>query len=585
MLCVEKLRLIETADSSEWATRAKRQWGNGSKLSIRCMSANNVVLGTSPPQEFSPDSLELCCTGTLDVPVTLDTAHPIVFEVLSHQATSGTVAASSFGSFFSGSAASSPVTSTPVTAAKAKPGSCVRPIAIAHIDLAAMIGSPVRYLWHSVHVYPTLVTEATVHAVLELTLRGPDVDTPPPLYTPLDLLFGAVRTSTMDLYFPSTFCSLPDGSHMVSNVVCVANATDTRRLSLSLDRRMLPAQLRALPVDPVMIAPGQKAFFSITWDPFAPVPIGADGSRLSLLQSRGATVEIEVTDAETGDAFPSAPLVVHMSPPRSDGLVRPYHYWVNSVCVSNHPLPVAELPFVRSVLPVFLIQLAGAEGGVIVGPGMKHTPHPTGSVGASGGYLKDLDSGDVIAVGEAGVTFGPPVVPINQRSGSASPSGRTPPFSLPSLEERVVDFTRRACSVTIHLGVLHGLSPASSDGAFRVVLSCLTQGWTIVCGETPFSYQALPSGSVRWDTPLVLSKVSSASPRPQLQLTLFEAAGEGRDEMPVASASVELYPMHRTRLARVLPLCFALFDSYSQFDSLEHTCAWSKRALLMISPE
>ena len=576
-LTVLRLRFVETTgDADAWLQQTKRQWGGGMggqggrhggpiRLSVRVLSGGgSQALGTSPPQPVAWDQpVPLQLEGLLTVPLPLGVA-VLIFEVLAHHALG------------------------------------VIPVAIGHLDVGAVMASTsVSWLQETLHLIPCgALTDATVHGILDVAFHRAGAEEPPPC-TPLDFLFGAVRTSCTDIYFPSIICTQGDGDttrgaggmssptaakadpeggggmHVVSNVVCVANATDRRRIAICVERRSATStvnamNLKVLPSDLVFLSPGQKAYMSFTWDPFA-----SSKATSSAHIGRTPSIELDVTDVETGDPFPSAPLVVHFGPPQGDGLLRPYHYWVNAAVMTNHPLPPFELPFVRSVLPVFLIQLAADDGDA--------SPPPDGEGGVAGqelslsgsGFARDMDTHEVYRVGP--VTFGPPVVQMAAHSAA----------QLLASTARTMDLTKQGCNVTFSLGVVHGLPPTDGS-AFHVVLSSLSQGWTVTRGESEFAYQTLPSGTLRWDgLPLAIAKTASATPRPLLRLTLFEASSltDGGDEIPIAVASIELWPLHHTRIVRTIPLCFAVFDSYSRFDDLESTGLWARGARATLTPE
>eukprot|EP00658_Telonema_sp_P-2_P061191 TRINITY_DN49934_c0_g1_i1.p1 TRINITY_DN49934_c0_g1~~TRINITY_DN49934_c0_g1_i1.p1 ORF type:complete len:168 (-),score=21.90 TRINITY_DN49934_c0_g1_i1:112-615(-) len=104
------------------------------------------------------------------------------------------------------------------------------------------------------------------------------------------------------------------------------------------------------PPNGVVVMPGQRAYFSVTWSlEKAPGTALRDLYEVELLISGGAK------------PHPSALFRVHMTIPKDEAVLAPFHYWVNTTCITNRPLhPSQDLPFVRSVLPVFLFHRQAA---------------------------------------------------------------------------------------------------------------------------------------------------------------------------------------------------------------------------------
>ena len=267
---------------------------------------------------------------------------------------------------------------------------------------------------------------------------------------PLSYTFGMVRTSVLDLYFPNQLLSegtaispmaapssssafsssspapasdaggggmsptlssaspsssnfttttvrrmtaSASGSIIVSNIICVANLSETANLSMQLIARGAggadtAAALIFNPPGGVIVLPNQRAFFSVTWNSEKPL-----SSHL---------VE-DVQLLLSGPDVSPAPVTfrVHFSDPKNNQLYAPYHYWANGTLVTNRPLNThRELPFIRSVLPVFMVQqeMLNAMGNLLGSAGGygHHLHHPSGShhhAGGGGGGANSMGMG------------------------------------------------------------------------------------------------------------------------------------------------------------------------------------------------
>ena len=218
---------------------------------------------------------------------------------------------------------------------------------------------------------------------------------PNPPSSSLERLSGSVRLSTTDLFVPSLLFTFPDPSaHLISNVLVVGNATESSHLLIKIQSNS-PHIVKPFPASGTVVGPRQRAFFSITFtaaktnnlQDLAAVssPTSAKASTNTsggvgvtlikssqLLQQLSQTkIEVTVQDVNSGEAHHSVPLRLHLRKadqgqpfgcaPQSGGN-NPYHFWINSVCLSNrfHD-PMREMLYVKSVLPVFLMKAPSKE--------------------------------------------------------------------------------------------------------------------------------------------------------------------------------------------------------------------------------
>eukprot|EP00758_Cryptobia_borreli_P005219 Tbor_TRINITY_DN4781_c0_g1::TRINITY_DN4781_c0_g1_i1::g.16906::m.16906 len=163
---------------------------------------------------------------------------------------------------------------------------------------------------------------------------------------PLEYTVGAVRSSTMDLYFPN-FLWDSEGSCIVSNIVCVANITESSSLYMRMEAKNEMSGLVFHPSSGVVVQPAQRAYFSVSWNVFkaSELPKKIDGVQLLI-------------SSDDGFSKPPVTFNTHLSNPKGNAIQAPYHYWVNTTCITNRPVCASrELPFIRCVLPVFRIMM------------------------------------------------------------------------------------------------------------------------------------------------------------------------------------------------------------------------------------
>lgn len=482
---------------------------------------------------------------------------------------------------------------------------------------------------------------------------------PPPLHgqalSPLDFNFGSVRLSTTSLFFPTTFLT-PCGSYVVSNIVCAMNNTEDSIISLRVvvserngggvatppdapgrNRNSPPPQPTASmckgllivhPREAVALRPQQRAFFSITWGVGKP-PVSSQSLQ------HNVSVQLEVQRGTPHDAS-IAPIALELNccQPSPDEMHKPFHYWVNTTMVSNRPLHEEhELPYVRSVLPVFLLLHKAATEPLARGGKATSTGGGDASTGDEMLFVKDKDRGGLVMVrggGHAstpGSSFAAPAA----MSFAASSDGSEPTLSSSSAGDiqtnlrplqpweilirsrpPKVDVTTTSMRFIIHMGQLRGLpmvvsssislggtigaagsapqptSPRGDDQvdmhaaaqgsttqgsapAFRVSITPMQPGWSVTRPETTPAYQA-QSGALNWvgDTLEVL-KQPTASVTQCLRLDLYEVNLADDDAIPIGCALISLPAAPFMPQVMRLPVAFYVYDSYSLYDKLSTT--------------
>ncbi|CUG86318.1 Hypothetical protein, putative [Bodo saltans] len=328
----------------------------------------------------------------------------------------------------------------------------------------------------------------------------------------LDFNFGAVRLSTTSLYFPTTFLT-SCGSFVVSNVLCVMNNTENSMISLRIivsernggcmaavapevaarnrGRSVSPSTsgkgssgasittckdlLLVHPREAVTLRPQQRAFFSITWG------VGKSPISSQSLQHNVA-VQLQVQRNADEPAIAPIDLELHCAQPQPDEMHKPFHYWVNTTMVSNRPLhDELELPYVRSVLPVFLLlqrmeasvnRMGGATSGSDGSPrgsSIVGSADATAQHGEETLFIRDKDKGGLVMIkagGHAKTTPG-----SSFALGSTTPSlssAESQPFGaggrpLQPWEVRLrsrppkVDVSLSVVRCVVHMGQLRGL--------------------------------------------------------------------------------------------------------------------------------
>lgn len=433
---------------------------------------------------------------------------------------------------------------------------------------------------------------------------------------PLDFNFGPVRLSTLRLYFPTCFLNA-SGDYVVSNVVCAMNNTERSVLSLQLavksrggERRntaINPATLLVVnPKDAVLVRPQQRAFFSVTWG-IGQNPVGFNALQESLL------VQLTVT----GTTTPTQPieLQVQCATPQSDENY-PFHYWVNTTVLSNRAVGEdgGELAYVRSVLPVYLLLHGGGRS--------------NDDDGSAALVVRNKDQGGMVVL-RSGSSMAPVIPESSFASGfDGSATMRSALSSSTSSTSRFYDLLRRRgydvgaplevpklavaeqrVRCVLHIGFIRGLpmvfstsspaaaavpdgSAASSDAtsnntapAFRVSLSALQPGWTVVKAETSPAYQT-QSGGIYWggDT-LVAIKDRDAPLLQCLRIDLNEVNLLDDDEIPIGCALVSLPAAPNVPQVSQMLTVFYVFDSYSLYDKLNSSSLLLKDSVMELDFE
>jgi hypothetical protein len=331
------------------------------------------------------------------------------------------------------------------------------------------------------------------------------------------------------------------------------------------------------PQNGVVVMPGQRAYFSVTWSLGMP-----PGAALRDLH------EVELLISGGPKPHPSVMFRVHMAIPRDEAVLAPFHYWVNTTCVTNRPLhPTQDLPFVRSVLPVFLFHRQAA----LVNDALMGT-HTEGDLDADF-MIKDCDTGlqRYVAGGMAG--------PGALEAGSALfRRGATSEYIPP------IDFSDVPCVGTITLGkvvgvpVLYSSSINGSSGvapAFKLTAQMLDSRWAFdneedptaprsSVAETVFVYQSV-SGVLQWPTTFQFYKAAGASPDQFLRITLVEVSPIDDDEMPVAACVVTIPSLTANEGQRIpIRTAFYVLDSYSLYDQLPNISLLLKGATIALRP-
>eukprot|EP00742_Colponemidia_sp_Colp-10_P023656 GILJ01028223.1.p1 GENE.GILJ01028223.1~~GILJ01028223.1.p1 ORF type:complete len:286 (+),score=40.09 GILJ01028223.1:3-860(+) len=265
-----------------------------------------------------------------------------------------------------------------------------------------------------------------------------------------------------------------------------------------------------------------------------------------------------------------------------------------------------ELPFIRSVLPIFILQQGGSasagSGNLGRSSGEYYGALAGAQMSADGEgedwfMVRDGDTGLNRKVVSSGAV-GPPLLPDgtkiegngtnsglfssawNAISGSkAKRTAVTPPPSGDQLQLLAIrSWRQQAAKCTLHLGSLFGfpMMTSSSTGegsapSFKIMAQTLSGSWQIDgIDDTQEVYQTL-SGTLRWSTEdhIVLRKAANAPTAQFLRLTLMECAPSDRDETPIAAGIVSL-PTDSASPLQPVPLfiAFYVFDTFTLYDQL-----------------
>ncbi|EPY27768.1 hypothetical protein STCU_05570 [Strigomonas culicis] len=435
-------------------------------------------------------------------------------------------------------------------------------LGIGVLHTQAMLCEDRQYAKMCVHMLPTAaaIDSTTVHIVAEVEVHSNLLDEPPENnYIPLEYNYGSVRVSTLDFYYPSFFLS-STGQYIISNVVCAMNMTESSSLAMQLLPRGLAASyVQTNPPQVITVRPQQRVYFSGTW----------------LLSQAACMRSMELQLTVNGSQRPTAPIIIHVhnSVPQPASSDLPYHYWVNTTCVTNRAMmPSQELPLIKTILPVHRLIGNGpvdqTEGMIVAFDKDKGEQVLVQANGLpvemgdrpSHNTLDVTSMADLLSSAVAFNTNASFVV--SDRSAFASPA-RGP----------LLDLSQKTCLCTIVLGTIRGFPMVyeTSTGvspSFQVSLTLLDQtGWQLERGETLPSYQSA-SGSLRWTEELVLRKWPGAQSTQFVRLNLTEVRARDGDETPIGCGLISLRSMKRTYIHSSLSVAFFVYETYSLYDQL-----------------
>ncbi|KAG5505519.1 hypothetical protein GH5_03548 [Leishmania sp. Ghana 2012 LV757] len=564
-LLVWRLVLVDTAeDSTQWSSRAKQQWGGGKPLFMSVSNKFKEHGSTSPQklvfgdprqsQKRSWSGVEWRESNSISVPLGDDPV--LMIEVCVHRHGKKSV------------------------------------LGLGIMNTQSMLAENRQYTKFTIHVLPihTAIDASTVHAVAEVEIHSSLLHESPDLnFTPLEYNYGTVRVSTVDFYYPSFFLT-GTGEYIVSNVLCAMNMTEFSSLAMQLVPLGSAASYIATePSQVITVRPQQRVYFSATWN----------------LNNRACMRTLEMQLTVNGSQKPSAPILikVHNQVPQTSGNTDlPFHYWVNTTCITNRQmLPSQELPLIHAILPVYRFISRSAP------------------IGQTEGMIVafDKDRGEHVLVRANGVpvTMGklygsrrhqqqpPPQQRLRlQKAGTgASALNRLENMDLDPVSGKESDFgfdenasfvvrdnavsnpfpsrgpllnlSQKTCLCTIALGLIRGFpmvyEPTTGlSPSFQVSVTLLDQrGWQIVHGETLPSYHSA-SGSLRWAEQLVLRKWPGATSQQFVRLNLTEVRPRDGDETPIGAGLISLPSMQRLYAQNPLSVAFYVYETYSLYDQL-----------------
>ncbi|KAK7194804.1 hypothetical protein NESM_000400800 [Novymonas esmeraldas] len=582
-LIVRRLVLVDTAeDSSQWSSRAKHQWGGGKPLFISvsnkfkehgCTAAQKIVFGNPhKSQQQSWNGIEWREGHGISVPLEDDPVLMVEIGVLRHGKKNV--------------------------------------LGLGIMNAQSMLAENRQYGKFTVHVLPThtSIDAATVHAVAEVEIHSSLLDEAPDFnFTPLEYNYGTVRVSTVDFYYPSFFLT-GTGEYIVSNVLCAMNMTESSALAMQLvPLRSASNYIATEPSQVITVRPQQRVYFTATWN----------------LTNCACMKTLEMQLTVNGSQKPSAPVLikVHNQVPQTSGNTDlPFHYWVNTTCITNRQmLPSQELPLIHAVLPVYRFISRSAP-----------IDQTEGMIVAF-----DKDKGEQVLVRANGV----PVTMGKLYSGSQQPQqqqqlsqsflplSRTAPdaaaalgglenIDLSAISDMVSQFgfdtnasfvvrdhrvsnpfpsrgpllnlSQKTCLCTIALGPIRGFpmvyeTTTGLSPSFQVSVTLLDQrGWQIVHGETLPSYHSA-SGSLRWAEQLVLRKWPGAMSQQFVRLNLTEVRPRDGDETPIGAGLISLPSMQRIYAQNPLSVAFYVYETYSLYDQLSSSSLVMKDVNVMFS--
>lgn len=547
-----RLTFIDTAeDNSQWAARAKRQWGNGAPISVR-VNSKSTQRGLTPARPITFGTQWTGVTWTeddVDVEVPLLEDPVLLLEVVSERGSNGVAHG------------------------------------IAVLNAQAMIAEGRQYAKYCIHFIPTkaAIDSLTVYAVAEVEIHSSLLDEPPENnFTPLEYNYGSVRVSTIDFYYPP-FLLTATGQYIVSNVICAMNMTESSSLAMQLlPLKTAESYIVPEPSSVITVRPQQRVYFSATW----------------VLTQGPCMKPLEMQLTVNGSQQASAPIIikVHNAVPQPTTTDLPYQYWVNTTRITNRQMLLSqELPLIRAILPVHRFisnsPIDQSEGIIVAfdkDKGEQVLVRANGmpvTMGRSSNSVAAVVSGQsthrdwntaVNTLADGGLDFnvGDFFPHDTMLDSNASFIVRDPSRSnaLPS-RGPLLNLSQKTCMCTIVLGTIRGFPMVyeTSTGvspSFQVSITLLDQkGWQVVQGETLPSYQSA-SGSLRWAQQLVLRKWPGAESTEFLRLNLTEVRPRDGDETPIGAGLISLSSMDRIYAFTQLSVAFYVYETYSLYDQL-----------------
>ncbi|CCD14416.1 unnamed protein product, partial [Trypanosoma congolense IL3000] len=409
-----------------------------------------------------------------------------------------------------------------------------------------------------VYLFPTqaAVDCETVYAIAEVEIRSSVCDRCHfECFDGPECVFGPLRLSTVNFYFPS-FILNDSGCYVVSNVLSVFNVTTDAALAIQLvPLRDAHDCIYVEPSCVVTVDPQERVFFSATWK----------------LGGRACMRKLEAQIVVNGSVSPSVPIIIniHNTTPQPCTTDVPYHYWLNTTCVTNTQLsPADEFPSFLDLLPAFRLSTDDLKSG-------------TGCT-----VVRDADKRRTLNVDAITIVGAPSGRSLVYSIGENSTSLVTSPFSVQKPNTQIglktfgpnvptVNISQKTCQCIVRLGRIRGFPmvsefAASVSSAFQVTITLLDQqGWKVVVGETRPQYQSA-SGNIQWEDELELWKWPGAKCRQFLRLNLMEVRPYDGDAIPIGAALVSLNSLERIRLRVGFNVAFYVYETYSLYDTL-HT--------------
>ncbi|CAJ1013592.1 conserved hypothetical protein [Leishmania braziliensis MHOM/BR/75/M2904] len=581
-LLVRRLVLVDTAeDNFQWSSRAKQQWGGGKPLFVSVSNKFKEHGSTSPrnmmfghPQQSQQQSwsgIEWRESNSIAVPLEDDPVLMIEVGVLRHGKKNV--------------------------------------LGLGIMNTQSILTENRQYTKFTVHVLPTHISidASTVHVVAEVEIYSSLLRESPDLnFTPLEYNYGTVRVSTVDFYYPSFFLT-GTGEYIVSNVLCAMNMTEFSSLAMQLvPLRSSASYIATEPSQVITVRPQQRVYFSATWN----------------LTHRACMRTLEMQLTVNGSQKPSAPVLIKVHnqvPQTSSNTDVPFHYWVNTTCITNRQmLPSQELPLIHAVLPVYRFisrsapidqregmivafdkdkgehVLVRANGvpvtmGKLYGSDQQHQrqqqqlqPQLSMQKSGTGAYaLSRLENMNFMGGGDMVPQFD---FDVNASFVVCDNHVRNPFSSRGPL----LNLSQKTCLCTIALGPIRGFpmvyeATTGLSPSFQVSVTLLDQrGWQVVHGETLPSYHSA-SGSLRWAEQLVLRKWPGATSQQFVRLNLTEVRPRDGDETPIGAGLISLPSMQRLYTQNPLSVAFYVYETYSLYDQLSSSSLLMKDVNVIFS--